>query len=168
MSTDYTGPLNDIIEHAIRRIALGTDTPEGPWSRDGMADDAVMYKNENPRLGIQFTVARLEYPDTQVLDPRVLRISPGATNELHKHAHESVFVILEGHGEVRVGDRWTSVDRGSVAFVPRWIFHQTRNLSETEDLVIIAITDFGLTRAILGDYDQRTRRATGGEDTLPG
>jgi mannose-6-phosphate isomerase-like protein (cupin superfamily) len=165
MSTEHSAPLRGLIERAKSREALGSDTPEGPWAHDAMAEGNAIYANRNERLGIDFTVARLAYPSSQVLDPRVLRIAPSATNELHKHAHETVFVILKGEGEVRIGDHWSPVRQGHVAFVPRWIFHQTRNTSQTEDLVIIAITDFGMTSALLGDYDRRTRRATGGVDT---
>ena len=98
------------------------------------------------------------------MDPRVLRIAPGCNNEFHKHAHESIFVVLEGDGEVRVGDRWSPMKTGDVAFVPRWIPHQTRNTSRERELVILAITDFGFTSAVLGDYDRRTRLAQQGDD----
>ena len=93
----------------------------------------------------------------------MVRIPPGRNNELHKHAHESLFVILEGEGEVRLGNEWRAVHKGDCAFVPRWIFHQTRNTSATEDLVLLAVTDFGFTSAVLGDYDKRTRLSEAGE-----
>jgi len=48
--------------------------------------------------------------------------------------------------------------------VPRQVFHQTRNTSADKELVILAITDFGFTSAVLGDYDKRTRLAEGGSD----
>jgi mannose-6-phosphate isomerase-like protein (cupin superfamily) len=73
-------------------------------------------------------------------------------------------VVLQGEGEVRVGDAWLTIRTGSVAFVPRWIFHQSRNTSETTELVILAMTDFGFTSAVLGDDDRRTRLAQGGDD----
>ena len=38
------------------------------------------------------------------------------------------------------------------------------NLSQDEELVILAITDFALTKAVLGDYDKRTRLAVNGAD----
>jgi oxalate decarboxylase/phosphoglucose isomerase-like protein (cupin superfamily) len=97
-----------------------------------------------------------------------VRIPPGRNNEYHRHAHESLFVVLEGEGEVLIGKRWTPVRAGGIAFVPRSIFHQTRNVSATEDLVVLAITDFGFTSAVLGDYDKRTRVAEGGGDDAPG
>jgi oxalate decarboxylase/phosphoglucose isomerase-like protein (cupin superfamily) len=45
-----------------------------------------------------------------------------------------------------------------MVFVPRWAMHQTRNLG-SDELVIMAITDFGLTdRAFLGDHLRTTRQ----------
>jgi quercetin dioxygenase-like cupin family protein len=162
-------PLNDsvlkLIQLAAERQPLGADAPEGSWTREPRAQGAAMYQNRNERLNIDFTVDRLGFPEIQTMDPRVVRIAPGCNNELHRHAHESLFVVLSGQGEVLVGETWSPVQTSSVAFVPRWILHQTRNTSETEELVILAITDFGFTSAVLGDYDKRTRLASGGEDS---
>lgn len=141
----------------------------GACTRDALAGGRAMYANRNDRLGIDFTVERLSFPGIQTMDPRVVRIPPRKNNERHLHAHESVFVVLEGAGEVLVGEKWTPVGKGDVAFIPRWVFHQTRNTSETGDLVVLAITDFGFTSAVLGDYDRRTRLAHAtGETALPG
>ena len=100
-------------------------------------------------------------------------MAPASARNLHEakiactmHAHETLFVILEGEGEVLVGKIWGKVKKGDVAFVPRWIFHQTKNTSATDGMVVLAITDFGFTSAVLGDYDARTRLATKGPDAV--
>ena len=93
-----------------------------------------------------------------------MRIAPGACNEKHRHAHESLFVVLEGVAEIQIGDQTLGMERGAVAFVPRWVVHQTRNPSAVQPLVLLAITDFGLTSTVLGDYDSRTRLRLNGED----
>lgn len=133
----------------------------GAWTREARSAGDAMYANRNDRLNIDFTVERLAFPHIQTLDPRIVRIAPGKNNERHLHAHESLFVVLEGAGEVLVGERWTRVRQGDVAFIPRWVFHQTRNTSPAEHLVVLAITDFGFTSAVLGDYDRRTRLSPG-------
>jgi mannose-6-phosphate isomerase-like protein (cupin superfamily) len=46
---------------------------------------------------------------------------------------------------------------GDVTCVPRWVVHQTHNTSSDHDLLLLAITDFGLTSAVLGDDDQSMR-----------
>jgi quercetin dioxygenase-like cupin family protein/pyrroloquinoline quinone (PQQ) biosynthesis protein C len=159
--------LAPLLERIVDRVPLGAEAaPEAFVHRAGAAMTRV-YANTHLRLGIDFTVERLSFPDAQAMDPRVVRIRPGMANERHRHAHESLFVVLEGRGEVLIGDAWQVITAGDVAFVPRWIFHQTRNTSYGRDLVVLAITDFGLTSAVLGDYDRRTRLALAGADAGP-
>ena len=123
-----------------------------------------LYQNKNEKLNIDFSVTKINFCDIQVMDPRIVTVLPSSNNELHKHAHESIFYIIKGFGEIVIGKDVISVKAGDITFVPRWIFHQSRNTSETEELVILAITDFGLTSAVLGDYDKRTRLAENGLD----
>ena len=165
MATEIPKELEALLEQARSREPLGADPEAGPFTREGLARGAAMYRNTHERLEIDFEVDRLAFPDIQVMDPRVVRIAPGKRNELHKHAHESLFVVLEGEGEVRIGERAVPVKQGDIAFVPRWILHQTRNTSAERELVVLAITDFGFTSALLGDYDRRTRQSLGGDDS---
>lgn len=160
--------LDNLIAVTESRQPLGTSAPAGSWVVGPFAGGAAMYTNCNERLNIDFKVDRLAFPAIQTMDPRVLRIAPGRNNGYHKRAHESLFVILEGEREVRVGEVWSPVKAGVVSCVPRQVCHQTRKTSATEKLVIIAITDFGFTSAVLGDYDKRTRLAQGGSDVTAG
>lgn len=156
--------VQTLVRIARARRALGARTAAGEgFVRSYDPDAPQMYRNVNERLGIDFSVTRLAFEDLQTMDPRIVNIAPGANNELHKHAHESLFIVLEGEGEVRVGEAWRPLRKGDVAFVPRWIFHQTRNASAEAPLVLLAITDYGFTSAALGDYDRRTRLAAGGD-----
>lgn len=152
-----------LIEAARSREPLGADQPASAFVADGLADHPSVYGNQHDKLNIDFAVARLPFPATQTMDPRIVRIAPGKNNERHRHAHESLFVVLKGQANVLVGEQWVAVDEGQIAFIPRWIFHQTANRSDTEELVVLAITDFGFTSAVLGDYDTRTRLARGGD-----
>lgn len=164
---DERTPLDALLSNIAAREPLGQGaSPERLVHRAG-GRAAALYRNANGRLGIDFAVERIDFAGIQAMDPRIVRIAPGHRNEHHRHAHESIFVVLGGRGCVRVGDAWVDVRAGDVAFVPRWIFHQTENTSAAEELVLLAVTDFGLTRAALGDYDRRTRLRAGGEDSLP-
>lgn len=160
--------LERLVEAARARRPLGESAPVEAFRAEPLAPGRPLYANRNERLGIDFSVDRLAFPDLQVMDPRVVRIAPGKNNELHRHAHESLFVVLSGEGQVRIGEAWVSVRAGEVAFVPRWIVHQTRNTSATAELVVLAITDFGFTSGVLGDYDKRTRLAEAGNDAGQG
>ena len=156
--------VETIIHNIEARLPLAEGRPTSEFHADALAGNSEIYRNRNKRLSIDFSVDVLKFAGTQVFDPRVVRIAPGANNELHRHAHESLFYVISGKAEVRIGDEALELEPGGVAFVPRWAFHQSRNLSQSEELVILAITDFGLTKAVLGDYDKRTRLAVNGVD----
>jgi mannose-6-phosphate isomerase-like protein (cupin superfamily) len=160
-----TEAFEDLVARIGDREPLGAELTPAHFVRRANQANPRLYANTHDRLGIDFSVERLDFPSAQAMDPRIVRIRPGRTNERHRHAHESIFVVMRGRGQVLLGDASIDVAEGDIAFVPRWMFHQTRNLSATEDLVVLAITDFGLTSAVLGDYDRRTRQKEGGEDS---
>ena len=115
-----------------------------------------LYGNINERLGIDFSVERVPFT-TEVFDTRVLRVAPHRNNERHKHPHESVFYVIKGRGQVQVNRSSIEVGPGDLVFIPRWAVHQTLNPTD-EDLMILALTDFGLTEKLfLGDHLKTTR-----------
>jgi pyrroloquinoline quinone (PQQ) biosynthesis protein C/mannose-6-phosphate isomerase-like protein (cupin superfamily) len=115
-----------------------------------------IYSNSAPHRNIEFAVERLSFPVTQVLDPRIVSIPAGKNNEQHRHAHEALLYILQGSGQVLIDHRLVEVATGDVVFIPRWCIHQSQNTGELE-MKILAITDFGLTSTVLGNYDRQTR-----------
>lgn len=122
------------------------------------------YHHCNTALGIDFLVEKLGFSSLQTMDARVVRIAPLASNEKHRHAHESIFVVIAGNGELQIGRERIRLQPGSVASIPRWITHQSNNISDKHELILLAITDFGLTSAVLGNYDARTRLLNNGSD----
>lgn len=127
---------------------------------------SVHYQHCDRRLGVDFQVLKLPFGSLQAIDPRLVRISPGACNEKHRHAHESLFVVLEGEAEILIGSHKVTLGCGGIAHVPRWLIHQSRNISQEQELLLLAITDFGLTSSVLGDYDSRSRLRLGGIDAF--
>jgi len=115
-----------------------------------------IYSNSTPHLNIEFAVERLVFPVTQVLDPRIVIIPAGKNNEKHRHAHETLLYILQGAGQVLIDHRLIDVATGDVVFIPRWCIHQSQNNGNLE-MKILAVTDFGLTSTVLGNYDRQTR-----------
>lgn len=156
--------LRGLVERVTARVPLAVD-PEREVTRSTSTLGPSLYSNRNERLGIDFAVDRVAFEGLETLDPRIVRIAPGGASERHRHAHETLFVVMEGRGDVLVGERWLPVERGDLAFVPRWVFHQTRNGSSEDVMIVLAVTDFGFTSAILGAYDAHMRLATAGEDT---
>jgi mannose-6-phosphate isomerase-like protein (cupin superfamily) len=158
--------LNTLIDRVADRVTKQYDIQNDKFMYQSQENGSSLYHNKNDKLNIDFCVDKLNFFDAQVIDPRIVTISPSSNNELHKHAHESIFYIIKGSGIIVIGKDSLPVNTGDIAFVPRWIFHQSKNVSKTEDLVILAITDFGLTSAVLGDYDKRTRLAENGADVV--
>jgi len=115
-----------------------------------------LYENKVDELNIDFTVSLLPFP-MEVLDPRIVTVKPGKANEMHKHAHETVFIFLKGQGKVLVDQFENEVGPGDFAFIPRWCNHQSVNTG-SEDLVFLAVADFGLTgRSFVGNYLKTAR-----------
>ena len=115
-----------------------------------------LYNNQNEKLNIDFKVDILPFP-LQVLDPRIVRIPPGKNNELHKHAHETVFVFISGSGHVAIDNLEVPVKTGDFIYIPRWSMHQSVNTSNTE-MIFLAIADFGLTgKSFTGNYLKTAR-----------
>jgi mannose-6-phosphate isomerase-like protein (cupin superfamily) len=116
-----------------------------------------LYANVDERLGIDFSVERVPF-DTDVFDPRLLRIAPGANTEQHRHPHESIFYVIRGTGRVHVDESVVDIGPGDLVFVPRWATHQSFNTS-SDELFILALTDFSLTEKVfIGDHLKTTRR----------
>lgn len=115
-----------------------------------------LYENKVDELNIDFNVQVLPFP-LEVLDPRIVRVAPGKANEMHRHAHETVFIFLEGEGKVIVDQFENPVKPGDFAFIPRWCNHQSVNTGNTE-LVFLAVADFGLTgKSFVGNYLKTAR-----------
>jgi quercetin dioxygenase-like cupin family protein len=163
--------MEDLFTKIKGRQAIQPAVEACCWRAGAHESEAIAsphYHNCNTALAIDFLVQRLPLAGLQVMDPRLVRIAPGARNECHRHAHESIFVVLKGQGELRLGAQSIALNTGDVACVPRWVVHQSRNTSLEGELLLLAITDFGLTSSVLGDYDRRTRLKDGGADAFVG
>ena len=115
-----------------------------------------LYENKVDELNIDFSVQILPF-GLEVLDPRIVRVRPNKANEMHRHAHETVFIFLEGEGKVIVDQFENTVKPGDFAFIPRWCNHQSVNTGDT-DLVFLAVADFGLTgKSFVGNYLKTAR-----------
>jgi len=107
-------------------------------------DNNRLYHNTDIDNNINFSVQRVPF-EADILDPRIVVIPPGFRNEFHSHAHESVFLITEGIGEITVGNKVISVQKGDLVFAPRWCKHQAHNIGNN-DFKYFAVTDYGFTK----------------------
>jgi len=115
-----------------------------------------LYTNQNEKLNIDFTVDILPFP-LQILDPRIVKIPARKNNELHKHAHETVFVFISGEGIVKIDSMEVPVKAGDFVYIPRWCMHQSINTSNSE-MIFLAVADFGITgKSFTGNYLKTAR-----------
>lgn len=148
-------PLLESIQRGDRSVAEPLDA--GALLHRPSQKGSPLYHNSDESLGIEFSVERVPFA-TEVFDVRLLRVAARKGNERHRHPHESVFHVIQGRGRVFVDNLSVDVEPGDIVFVPRWAQHRSESTSD-EDLVILALTDFGLTeRAFVGDHLSTTRR----------
>lgn len=146
-----------IVSHIQHGESLAPEEPEEAALVLRRGDrGAPLYANVNDRLGVEFSVERVPFK-SDVLDARLLRVAPHRNNERHRHPHESIFHVIAGRGRVTVNQASFEVGPGDMVFIPRWATHQSQSTSD-EGLLILALTDFGLTdRAFIGDHLRTTR-----------
>jgi mannose-6-phosphate isomerase-like protein (cupin superfamily)/pyrroloquinoline quinone (PQQ) biosynthesis protein C len=136
-------PLASLIERVVKQpTTLTVPVTDDLHSTTNLKGN-ILYKNDDADASIKFKVQRVPFP-AEVLDPRVVVIPAGFTNECHSHAHETVFLILSGSGEVQIDFKVISIKAGDLVFVPRWLVHQTRNTGNVP-LKFFAVTDYGFT-----------------------
>ena len=66
---------------------------------------------------------------------------PGQEHEPHKHCdRDKTYLVLEGRGELRVGDEISTVGPGDFAFAPADVVHSLRNSSDERLVVFVAMS----------------------------
>jgi mannose-6-phosphate isomerase-like protein (cupin superfamily) len=142
----YLGLQQQRVASITTKIQAKRSLQEQPGMAMNLASGIGLRAERDDKRKQEFSVARLPC-HAQTLDPRIVRIAPGKYNNLHRHAHETLFCLLQGEGEVLVGTNWVPVKAGEAVFAPRWAMHQTRNTGATE-LVMYAITDYYLSNQV--------------------
>ena len=151
------GRIGTQLEKINEKTSLSHSTKSEDYLSSLDANDLEsLYENKAGGQNIDFLVKKLPFP-LEVLDPRIVRIPPGKTNELHRHAHETVFIYMQGSGHAKIDEVIVPVKPGDIVFIPRWCRHQSVNEGQ-EEMVFLAVADFGLTgKSFLGNYLKTAR-----------
>ena len=67
-------------------------------------------------------------------------LDPGARQPLHSHPQEQAYVILEGHGRVRVDEEESNVGPGDLIYLPRGCNHELVNIGQARLTYLSAAT----------------------------
>lgn len=64
---------------------------------------------------------------------------PGQEHAAHAHAgQDKLYIVLEGEGEIQVGDEKAVVSAGAAAFAPSGVLHSIRNTGPGR-LIVMAV-----------------------------
>jgi mannose-6-phosphate isomerase-like protein (cupin superfamily) len=66
----------------------------------------------------------------------VVELEPGGGPQLHRHAYNEVFVVLEGHATFTLGDEQRLVHAGEVVVAPAGVSHRFVNSGESRLLQV--------------------------------
>ena len=77
---------------------------------------------------------------------------PGQQHEPHSHCdRDKLYVVLEGQGEVTIGDESSPVDPGDIAIAPAGVVHSMRNPGPERLVALIVMSPPPPTRGSCGD-----------------
>ncbi|MGC8688746.1 MAG: cupin domain-containing protein [Thermoplasmata archaeon] len=79
---------------------------------------------------------------------RLINIPPRGETPSHSHDYEHEIFIVEGKGNVRLGDRELPLREGDFIFIPPNIFHRIRS---EDGMKIICVVPIKAAKLILGD-----------------
>lgn len=64
-------------------------------------------------------------------------VRPGKLVGGGAHKKTEIYFIVAGHGKLQLDEDYYDVKQGSLAIIPGGCIHSIRNLSETEDLILL-------------------------------
>ena len=64
---------------------------------------------------------------------RVIEFQPGAVFDVHQHPFEHEIFVVEGEGEMCLGEERQAMTSGQAVYIPSGVFHQLSNVGDTTD-----------------------------------
>jgi quercetin dioxygenase-like cupin family protein len=78
--------------------------------------------------------------ENQVVLVGINCMAPGQILSKHAHAEQNRFYsVLEGWGEIKIGDEVSRVEVGTVAWVPAGVAHTVTNTSDAPFILLVGI-----------------------------
>lgn len=93
------------------------------------ACEAETFGDEAPGVTIRWVIDEKHGAENYAM--RIIEVEPGGNTPHHTHWFEHENFIVEGEGEVTIGDEVHSISQGDVIFVPGDVKHQYRNTGES-------------------------------------
>jgi mannose-6-phosphate isomerase-like protein (cupin superfamily) len=80
-----------------------------------------------------------DVPNTQ-LSVTWVEVEPDASQKPHKHLPEQSYIIIQGQGEMTVGEESCSVEKGDIIHIPSNVEHYLKNQGDKTLIYISAST----------------------------
>ncbi|MBS1251059.1 MAG: hypothetical protein MAG451_00088 [Anaerolineales bacterium] len=93
------------------------------------AHEAETFGDEAPGVTIRWVIDEKHGAENYAM--RIIEVEPAGHTPHHTHWFEHENFIIEGQGEVTVGDEVHPIGQGDVVFVPGGVKHQYRNIGDT-------------------------------------
>lgn len=93
------------------------------------AFEAEEFGDEAPGVAIRWVIDKKHGAENYAL--RVIEVEAGGHTPHHTHWFEHENFIIEGEGEVQIGDSVHTIGPGDVIFVPGDVKHQYRNTGQS-------------------------------------
>lgn len=79
-----------------------------------------------------------DVPDTR-LSVTWVELTPGGSQKPHKHSPEQSYIIIQGRGEMHVGEESSMVENGDIVHIPSNTVHFIENAGAT-DLIYVSVS----------------------------
>ena len=108
-----------------------------------MSKNVIRIRDGMDYRGIGALVKRLVHPRTtgsQNLGVSILFMAPGDEIVIHNHPYEEAYFILEGEGEMTLGDEAIQLEKYLSIYVPPNTMHGQKNTGDTTLVILCSLT----------------------------
>lgn len=138
---NYEGKLINIITKVNMHVLLLEDIEFDLGYEFLNLDDSLLeHEIYNRPWGFYKTTFLNEYSQS-----KIIKVNPKGVLSLQEHKHrEEYWVVINGVGEVTVGESVKKVEAGNFVYIPKGCKHRLENTSDIESLMVAEVQ--------LGDY----------------
>lgn len=110
--------------------------------------EVVVKRSPTRGLGVGMLVGEGSQVPMRMIDARILELAPGERSSTHRHLHDAILLVLDGHGETVIDGNPYEWDRWDALHTPSWSWHSHRNLDSERPARLLAVTDAPLLSAL--------------------
>ncbi len=138
-----------LVPHRPRQAATGYPQVRWPWRTVRPALEALAAAVPAPEpVVMRYVDPTTGRPPLPTLGCEARWLRPGETTPAERRASSSVWLVVEGRGETRVGDQAFSWEPGDCLAAPPWQWIEHENASPRAPACLFAFTDEPVLRAL--------------------